>query len=245
MDVFTITIIFILLSAIIAIIIRKVQKDKCLKDLRDDMITLEHKTGEETKGVLKVRNTGLEFKYKEKMADDSGYNLLSYLLYKSEYTSIQALIRYHDELTEEGRKEREKELKKTFNPSRLSKSWRQIKNFFKTIKDSLMEILNLVTHQMSRTSPTGMVLASQNKYISRVQNDLAGTIETSFEPLLEHYIGYQVILEVFRGEKVEKYQGVLKEYSPEFIELINVKYNNRVADMVVSRKYGIVRNLSD
>ena len=33
---------------------------------------------------------------------------------------------------------------------------------------------------------------------------------TSFEPLLERYIGHRVILELIKGDKLLKYSGVLK-----------------------------------
>jgi hypothetical protein len=41
LDAAAITIIFIVLSALVAVVLRKIKKDKCLKDFRDDTVCLE------------------------------------------------------------------------------------------------------------------------------------------------------------------------------------------------------------
>lgn len=46
MDAAIIKIIFIILSALLAVVLRKIKKDKCLKDFRDDMVTLELLNGQ-------------------------------------------------------------------------------------------------------------------------------------------------------------------------------------------------------
>ena len=74
---------------------------------------------------------------------------------------------------------------------------------------------------------------------------------TSYEPLLERYIGHRVILEVLKGDAVIKYAGVLKDYTAEFIEVMDVNYGigakpgMKKADLVVSRKHGIIRHLAE
>jgi len=41
LDAAAITIIFIVLSVLVAVVLRKIKKDKCLKDFRDDTVCLE------------------------------------------------------------------------------------------------------------------------------------------------------------------------------------------------------------
>ncbi len=78
-----------------------------------------------------------------------------------------------------------------------------------------------------------------------------GSIGTSFEPLLERYIGHRVILELIKGDKLLKYSGVLKDYTSEFIEIMDVDYkpdenqSAQEADLVVLRKYGTIRHLGE
>lgn len=82
-----------------------------------------------------------------------------------------------------------------------------------------------------------------------MKNEVYGLVETSYEALLEDYISERVILELKSGDEWIKYNGVLKDYTVEFIELIDIDYapeeKGKIdADLIVMRKYGIVRNLS-
>ena len=73
----------------------------------------------------------------------------------------------------------------------------------------------------------------------------------SFEPLLERYIGHKVVLELIKGDKIFEYCGVLKEYTAEFAEIMDVDYKMkqdqpaRKADLVVPRKLGVIRHLGE
>lgn len=243
----TLTIIFIIVSALFVVVMKKIKKDKCLLDFKKDNVTLELLSGKTAKGELTVKNTGLRLDYSQKFMDEKGIAYRSYLLYKNEYPEIQALVRYFQELSETGKKEREKEIEKTFQPSRWRKMLRSIGNFFKIIKDSVIEIANLLTNHISKTTPVGMTLGSQDKQVSKMKNELYGFIETSYEPLLEDYIGERVILELKKGDQWVKYKGILKDYTTEFIEVMDVDYgeDNQSADLIVLRKFGIIRNLSE
>jgi len=250
LDPATITISFIILSALIAVVVRKIKKDKCLKDFRDDMVTLELLNGQQYRGELKLKSSGLKFNYPDLIEDESQLKFLSFLLYKNEYPDIQAVVRYHKDLTEEGRELREKDFKKTFQPSRWRKLRRSTLNFLKIIKDSVIEIVNMMTSHLSKTTPVGAAISSNDSQVNKMKNEVYSLVETSYEPLLEDYIGERVILELKRGNDWVKYNGVLKDYTAEFIELIDVDYapetGGRIdADLIVLRKYGIVRNLSE
>ncbi|MCK4886995.1 MAG: hypothetical protein KAS96_06370, partial [Planctomycetes bacterium] len=222
-------------------------RDKCLKDFQSNMVTLEPTTGEISSGVLRVENTGLEFVYRDGEKRDKTCQV-SFILYKCEYGNIQALVRYHDELTEENKKQRQKQLKKTYHPNFFRKLKRKTLNVFKTIRDSVVEVANMMISHVKKTS-TSTVLTSQGKYVDRMKNDFVGSVGTSYEPLLERYIGHKILLELIKGQEVVKYCGILKEYTADFIELMDVDYlsNEKVAiaDIIVGRKYGIVRGLGE
>jgi len=154
-DTLAITIIFIILVTIVAAFVRRKSRDKCLKDFLHDLVTLEETTGRIIRGKLRVENTGLEFTYPTNLKDENGHDETSFILYKYEYSNIQALIRYHDELSETAKRGREKELKRTYHPGVLRKLKRKIQNVFKTVKDSVMEVVNLLISQAKRTTPAG------------------------------------------------------------------------------------------
>ena len=246
-----ITIIFIVLATVVAAFIRRRSRDKCLKDYSRNMVTLEETSGKTIWGRLRVENTGLEFVYPTRHEDKEGHNEMSYILYKHEYPNIAALIRYYDELSERNKKEREKELKRTYHPGLMRRLKRKIQNVFKTVKDSVMEVVNLLMSQAKKATPAGAVLSSQDKYVSQMKQELMSSVGTSYEPLLERYIGNRVVLELIKGDKIFEYCGVLKEYTAEFIEVMDVNYKvkedqpARKADLVVLRKYGIIRHLGE
>jgi len=250
-DTFAITIVSIIIFTVIAAFIKGKIRDKCLKDFSEDLVTLEEITGKIIWGKLSVENTGIELIYPTKHKDKSGHEETSYILYKQEYPNIQALIRYHNELSERRKKKREKELKRTYHPRALRKLKRRIQNFFKTVRDSVMDVVNLLIGQAKRTTPGGAMLTSQDKYVSQIKQELMGSMGTSFEPLLERHIGKRVVLELTKGDKIFEYPGVLKDYTAEFIEIMDVDYRvkeeqtAKKADLAIPREYGVIRHLGE
>jgi len=114
-----------------------------------------------------------------------------------------------------------------------------------------MKVVNMLISQAKKATPAGKMLTSQDKYVSQMKQELMGSAGTSFEPLLERYIGNKVVLEVIKADKVFEYCGVLKEYSADFIEIMDVDYRAkdespvRKADLVMPRKRGVVRHLGE
>lgn len=246
-----ITIIFIIVAAAVAAFVRKRSRDKCLRDFEKNMVTLEEKSGKAIWGRLRVENTGLEFIYSDKHKDKQGHDEASYIMYKYEYPNIMAVIRFHDELSEENKKLREEELKRTYHPGLKRRTKRRLLNVFRTVRDSVVEIVNLLISQAKKATPAGNVLTSQDKYVSQMKQELMGSVGTSFEPLLERYIGHKVVLEMIKGDKILEYCGVLKEYTAEFIEIMDISYAvkedqpPRTADLVVPRKHALIRHLAE
>lgn len=246
-----ITIIFIILATAVGAFVRKRSRDKCLRDFEQNMVTLEDTAGKTIWGKLRVENTGLEFIYPAKHKDEEGHDEVSYILYKYEYPKIGAVIRFHDELSERNKKEREKELKRTYHPGLWRRGKRRMLNVLRTVRDSVAEVVNLLISQAKKATPAGKMLTSQDKYVSQMKQELMGSVGTSFEPLLERYIGHKVVLEMVKGDKIFEHCGVLKEYTAEFIEIMDVNYKikedqpARTADLVVPRKLGLIRHLAE
>ena len=247
----TITIVFIVLATAVAAFARRRSRDKCLRDFEHNRVTLEEAAGKTIWGTLRVENTGLEFVYPERHQDADGHEEASYLLYKFEYPRITAVIRFHDDLSEADRHEREIELKRTYHPGLRRRLARRILNVFRTLRDSVLEVINLLITQVQKASPAGKVLTTQDKYVTQMKQELVGSVGTAFEPLLERHIGHKVVLEMMKGEATLEYCGVLKEYTAEFVEVMDIDYRltpetpARKADLVVPRRLGIVRHLGE
>jgi hypothetical protein len=248
---FYITVLFIGLSTFVGMIIKKLHRDKCLKDFAGYMVTLEKKDGKDVWGKLRVENTGIELAYPEAQTDSDGHLEASYIVYKFEFANIAAFVRYHDGLTEEGKKKRQRDLERTYHPGLLRRARRKTQNFFKTIRDAVVEIMNLLISKAKKSSAAGGTLSSQDKYVTQMKQELIGSVGTSYEPLLERYIGNKVVLEVIKGDRIVECAGVLKDYTAEFIEVMDVDYKKnddapvRKADLVVLRNLGVVRHLAE
>ncbi|MBN2138966.1 MAG: hypothetical protein JW720_14250 [Sedimentisphaerales bacterium] len=246
-----ITIIFIVLATGLGAFIRRRSRDKCLRDFEANMATLEDKAGKVVWGRLRVESTGLEFIYHEKQQDTQGHYEASYILYKHEFPNIGAVIRYLDDLSEPNKKKRQRALKAIYHPGLCRRFKRKLLNVFKTVRDSVAEIVNLLMSQAKKATPAGRVLTSQDKYVSQMKDELMGSVGTSYEPLLERYIGRKVVLELIKGEEIHEHCGVLKNYTAEFIEIMDVDYKPnedkpaRKADMIVPRKHAVVRHLAE
>ncbi len=248
---FVITVLLIVVSTIVAAFIRRVKRDKCLKDFAGDKVTLREIDGDLIKGELIVANTGLELIYPAKQTNEHGAIETCYILYKNEYANIQRLIRYHDQLSDAAKKQRQKQLARTYHPNFLRRFGRRLMNIFKTVRDSVMEVANLLMSQAKKATPAAGVLTSQDKYVSRMKQDLMSSAGTSYEPLLEKYIGHKVVLEMIAGDKICKCRGVLKDYTAEFIEFMDVDYvpkdtdAAKTADLVIPRKHALVRHFAE
>ena len=246
-----ITIVFILLATFIGALVRRRNRDKCLKDFSGYLVTLEKAEGKSIWGKLRIENTGLELFYEAVHKDSEGHSETSYILYKQEYSNIGALLRFHNQLSEGDRIRRDKDLKHTYHPGFFRRLRRRIKNIFKTVRDSLMEVFNVLLSQAKKTTPAGTMLTSQDKYVSQMKKELIGSVATAYEPLLERHIGRKVVLELVKGDKAIELAGVLKDYTSEFVELMDVDYTieqtptPRRADIIVLRSRGIVRHLAE
>ncbi len=251
MDTLTLTIIFIFICTFIAAFIKGRIKDKCLIDFSNDIIHLEKNSGKLIWGRLNIESTGLELIYTEEYKDKSGHSESSYIIYKHEFPNIQILIRYHDDLDEESKKVREKNFKKIYHPSIIRKFRRKFLNIFKTVRDSLMEVINLYIGHVKNVTSYGSIITSQDKYTSKVKSELINFISTAFEPLLEKYIGKIIVFELNKGDIILEFPGILKDYSSDFIEIWDVNYKTdkvdeaRKADIIVPRRLGIIRHCGE
>ena len=111
-----------------------------------------------------------------------------------------------------------------------------------------MEVVNLLMGRAKSLTPAGKVLQGQDKYTSSLQEQLITSVGTSYEPILERYIGKKVVLAMISGEKKVELAGILKDYTTEFITLLDIAYNTeggeraRNADILIPRSIGQVRH---
>lgn len=219
----TIGVIFFL--SLTAAYLRSKARDRCLKAWEGFHVTLERTSGKLVWGVLYVAPTGMELSYMDSVQDERHIES-SYLLYASEYGDIQALYRYVEQLSERSKQRREHDLVQSFHPGLGRRFRRSAQNFLGTATDSLNEVFGLVLGRVQKTG--GRYLAADGtSTIKSLSGKVLGQVGTIYDPLLERYIGLRVVIEILEGNEVHEHVGVLKNYSQDFIEVLDVRYPQR------------------
>ncbi len=219
--------------------------------LSDDQVTLEQTDGKNIWGRLRVEITGIELVYTSSHKDQGGHVETSYILYKHEFPNMQAIVRFVDELDEKGKKKRGKELRTAHDPSAFRRLRRRTANLFNTLRDSVMDGVNLVVGRAKKSAGMGAALTKEDKYVSQLKTELFTSTGTAFEPLLEHHIGKRVVIEMVRNDEVIEYAGFLKDYTADYLSIMDVGYSGanaeppRKADLVIPRLVSVVRHLAE
>lgn len=252
LDSLSITILLIIITAILGAFTNRVKRDKCLYDFNNDPVTLEKITGQITaKGILRVESTGLEFIYPEEIINpENNLTHASYLFFKYEYPQIRALIRFREDLSENGQIKREKELKRVYQPSIFRRTKRKMLNFFKTVSDSLKEVGNVIVTHFQKGATAKSVFKSQDKYLKQINQNLVESVGVAYDKLLEKYIGHEVVFDLIKGDTVMQYSGILKDYTANYLEILDVEYavkdeEKKLADIVIPQKLGIIRHFGE
>ena len=205
--------------------LRSTSRDRCLKTWEGFHVTLERTTGKLIWGVLHVAPTGLELSYRGSVQDEQHIES-SYLLYASEYAEIQAIYRYVEQLSDWGKKRRARDIDKSFHPGMFRRFRRSSQNFLGTATDSLNEVFGVVLGRVQKTG--GRYFAADGtSSIKALSGKVLGQVGTIYDPLLERYIGGRVVIEILEGNEVHEHVGIFKNYSQDFIEVLDVRYPQR------------------
>ena len=219
---FIITLGVIVLATFIGAYMRSIHKDRCLTDFHGYHVTVEKKNNHVAWGTMHLHPTGLELIYRSDVQDD-GHMETSYVLYKDEYDDIQAIYRYARDLTPDFQKTRARSVERAFHPGLLRRGRRSMRNFLSTASDSIAEAFTLALGRVRRKGASLMTDTSQT-YIRGIGKDIIGYVGTSYDPMLEKLVGTRIVVEIVEDDEVHEHVGMLKEYSADFMELLDVYY---------------------
>jgi hypothetical protein len=212
----------IIICTMIAAYLRSSQRDPCLKAFEHYHITLEQMDGKVVWGEMELESTGFELLYRNSV-QDTNHIESSYVIYGSEFGNIQAIYRYVDDLSEEDLAQRSRDLKRYFHPGPLVRLARSAQHFFTLASDSLTEVLGMVMGRLRK--PAGRYIGEvTDVQFKRFSTAVVGSVGTTFDPLLERFVGNKVVVELLEGDTFHEHVAVFKNYSPDFIELLDVQY---------------------
>ncbi|NUQ37932.1 MAG: hypothetical protein HUU23_09085 [Caldilineales bacterium] len=223
---FLFTILLVFLVGLVGAWLRSRRRDPCLASFEGYHVTLELADGRLIWGVLDVTPTGLELHYRQAVHDDQHVES-SFILYGSEYAGIQAIYRYADELEPEKQAEREIAIARAFHPAPPRFLARKLRNFLATAGESFNEVLGLVIGRVKKPAGRYITDASETQ-LRQLGSNVIGHVGGPHDPLLERFIGSKVVLEVSEEGERHEHVGIFKNYSPDFIEVLDVQFPYRL-----------------
>lgn len=219
-----ITIVLIFFSALVGFFLKGRAVDKCLKDFKGYMISVENSDKTAICGEMEIYPTGMELRLKEPVRKN-GALYYSHIVYKSEFSNIRMVCRYPDILSPKENKRRAKDIHRSYKPGLCRRFKRSLRNALGTFRDAFLQSLGVVVGEMKKKAPS--VIADQDRQITAIGADIIGFTGNTYDPILEKYIGYKVIVEVGSGADTTSYCGIFKEYSPDFLEILNIQIPHR------------------
>lgn len=245
MDSFLFSLIIISVTGVLGAFIKGSKKDRCLKIFQSRKCHLYLSNNECVWGKIDITSNALEIKFTDihkKKFNDTDYNKLNYILYKSEFFEIEKIVSFVDfNDINMSLQSRQLELKKLLKPNIFVKFFRKIVIFFNIVKDAVFDIAgNVMSKSKISSSNKDKILGS---FKDNSLNDFSGE---SHQPVWEKYIGKNVIVEQVLNEIKTEYIGILKEYSANYILIYDTNFKNKEelqsADIIFPRNNTRIRH---
>ena len=219
------TIGLIFVATLIGAYLRASRRDPCLKSFSGYTVTLEHADGKVIWGKLDLAATGLELRYASSV-QDLRHVESSFILYGEEFASIQAIYRYIDQLDEESRGQRKRDLRRSFHPGPMRRLTRSLRNFMSLASESLAEVAGVIVGGLRR--PAGRYITDEGEtQLKNLSSTFITHVGTGYDPLLERFIGQKMVFEVVEDDEIHEHVGIFKQYSPDFFEILDVQFPQR------------------
>jgi hypothetical protein len=217
------SIFLVFITALVGSFIQRRKRDKVLADLQGFHAVARMQNDERIWGQMEVYPNGLELVYAQPFQNHRGHLTTSFILFRDGIDQVQSLYRFHSELTPENQLRREKEIELTHNPGMLRIALRRVKNFLNTFRDAINESMGMLLTRMKGTSSMSL-FRTQDDRLKKIGSEALGSVGNAYDPILEHYIGKPVVveLETAAGEK-EEYAGLLREYSQSWLSVFDCR----------------------
>ena len=142
-------------------------------------------------------------------------------VYKNNIREIYSIVRFEEYMNNKELMMKKKELEKIFHPGTWYRTKRSITNFLSLVNDKLKEAFGMFTSTIGKVAPISPGISEE---VEKYGKEAIGKIG-SYEALLETSIGKLVKVMVNDVDKQTRfYNGVLREYSPNYIAVYNVDF---------------------
>ncbi|MEX0653026.1 MAG: hypothetical protein WD534_14510 [Phycisphaeraceae bacterium] len=227
-NIFGLTILFIFLTAIIGVVVKLRRKDKCLKLLHDFHVSYLTTAGKVAWGDLVVYSQGIELSFDKPHTTRRGLVKSSAMVYETEMGNYLALCRVEDGLTDKEKRQRQRQIRRSFRPGILRRFLRWLRNIINTLRDAFNKAFTAILGQLARARPDSELLTTQQANVNLIGQDLLLAAGNAYEPILEAHIGRPVILKLASTieptSHVVELPGYLVDYTDRFVAVFNVEH---------------------
>ena len=200
--------------------------DRVLQDLVGFHVTVQMQA-ERIWGKFKLYSNAVELLFSQPFTNHRNTTLTSFIVFKEQMSVVDAIFRFHDELTPQNQLRRLEQIERARNPDWIRRTKRSLRNFMVAFKEAISESIGLMASRVQQHSNLAALKGADGKLKSMGNNllDMAGN--AAYDPVLEHYIFRRVVFENVdsQGLKVE-YTGILEEYSASWVSLLDCYINN-------------------
>jgi len=220
---FWLPMVLLFVAATVAAIATRRKRDRCLKYFNREQVMVLMQSGKWLWGCFIAYPKAMELVFETPEKDESGHTKASYVLYTPEVDGIKKILQTPPNAGTREYKRWQKEIEHIAHPSVFRRLRRWIWNMFNTLRDAVSQSLGMILGTLKTKSPMGKV-AGADKRAGEIGNTLLGTVPNAYEPVLEKYLGKQVIVEMLEDGEVVEFAGLLQEYSGKYLLLRDVAY---------------------
>ncbi len=205
------------LSAIVSAIVNRNSKDHCLKHFNGSFVVIRMKNGQFLWGTLNVYPDCLELIYSNPIHSNSGASKASYILYNKKIAEIDRIYRPAPDTDASDFELWTQEISCVRKPSVFRKLKRSIRNAYSILHDAFSQSLNMVVGMAKQSSKSMQELSTSDKRANEVGQSLMKILPNAYEPVLEKYLGSQVVVESILNGTIDETIGVLQDYSISYL----------------------------
>jgi len=234
------TVFVILVVATVLALIRTRRRDRCLKAFDRFPVTLATHNQKMTWGALRLHPTGMELTYPAPVVAAEGHLERSVILYKEQYADLHAVYRCPEGLSPDDRARRETLIEQTRHPGLLRRLWRWIRNWMGMVRDALLQSVGMIVGVAKAKAPAGALIGRHDKQVESLSSEVIQHTGNAFDPLLEQHLFSQVVVQIVGPEGVRRsYCGWLKDYTSDFVEILDAYANTYRAEALALEPYRV------
>jgi hypothetical protein len=203
-------------AAVITALVKRYTKDPCLKIFHRCFVFVRLKTGKWLWGYLSVYANALELQYTSSAPFRNHYQKRSYIFYEQNLENIDRVLRPSPATGTPEHARWLKEVKRLQHPSISRRFKRKSRNVVNVLRDAFAQSIVMIFGAVRKTRAFAGVQIGDDK-VGEVGRSLINVVPNAYEPVLEKYLGRNVVVESIRADKILEQAGILQEYSSKYI----------------------------